>query len=58
MLNIHPPFVVSVAVLIIDIHESRDIRESRDFISGKTPPTYKGRFYRNKITARDVLSTI
>ena len=23
MLNIHPPFVVSVAVLIIDIHESR-----------------------------------
>ena len=25
MLNIHPPFVVSVAVLIIDIHESRAV---------------------------------
>ena len=25
MLNSHPPFVVSVAVLIIDIHESRAV---------------------------------
>ena len=25
MLNIHPPFVVSVAVLIIDIHKSRAV---------------------------------
>ena len=25
MLNIHPPFVVSVAVLIIDIHKSREV---------------------------------
>ena len=25
MLNVHPPFVVSVAVLIIDIHESRAV---------------------------------
>ena len=25
LLNIHPPFVASVAVLIIDIHESREV---------------------------------
>ena len=38
-LNIHPPFVVSVAVLIVDFHKSR---LCNDFISDKIPHTNKG----------------
>ena len=53
MLNIRPPFVVSVAVLIIDIYKSRAVT-----ISDKTPHTFNERFTRYKVTARDVLSTI
>ena len=53
ILNIQPPFVVSVAVLMINIHKYKS-RACSDFISDETPHTNKGRFYRYKVTANDV----
>ena len=38
-LNIHPPFVVSVAVLIVDDHKSRAVTSE---VSDKIPHTNKG----------------
>ena len=51
-LNIHPLFVVSVAVLIINTHKCSV------FISDKTPHTNKLKFYRYKVPALDALSII
>ena len=54
-LNIHSLLVVSVAVLIVNIPKSSAVTLD---ISDKTPHTNMGRFYRYKVSARDVLSTI
>ena len=56
-LNIHPPFVVSVAVLIVDIHKSRAVTlyliKYLILISG-----VGGEFIRYDVTTRDVLETM
>ena len=58
-LNIHPPFVVSVAVLIVDIHKSRAVTlyliKYLILIRGVGGG---GEFIRYDVTTRDVLETM
>ena len=57
-LNIHPPFVVSVAVLIVDIHKSRAVTlyliKYLILIRGVGGEE----FIRYDVTTRDVLETM
>ena len=55
-LNIHPPFVVSVAVLIVDIHKSRAV--TLYLIKYLILMRGGGGGIRYDVTTRDVLETM